>query len=71
MQATGAALIAEAVAGGGLLLGLAGGGLVLLGVALVVGAIAAAVYLVPKILGADVPRRRRWFAFHSISVTSI
>jgi hypothetical protein len=58
----------DALAGGGIILGVAGAGLILLGAALVVGAIAAAVYLVPKILAADISRNRRWFAFHSISL---
>jgi hypothetical protein len=68
LTATGAALIVDALAGGGIILGVAGAGLILLGAALVVGAIAAAVYLVPKILAADISRNRRWFAFHSISL---
>ena len=67
---TGAALIVEALAGGGIILGVTGAGLILLGAALVVRAIALAVYLVPKILAADISRKRRWFAFHSVSLAS-
>ncbi len=70
ITATGGALISEAIVTGSVILGVTGAGLVLFGAALVVGAVAAAVYLVPKILAADISRKRRWFAFHLVSVTS-
>ena len=67
---TGAALISEALVGGGLILGLAGVFVLGVGIAMVAIAVAAAIFLVPKILAADSSRKRRWFAYQSILATS-
>jgi hypothetical protein len=64
----GAASIAQALAGGGLILGVAGGFVLAVGIAMIAIAIAAAIYLLPKILATDFPQRRRWLASRRLFV---
>jgi len=66
----GLVFIVQALVGGGAILGLAGALVLAVGIVMIAIAIGIGIFLLPEILAAGLSRKRRWFAFHWILVSS-